>query len=153
MINIPAIKYKEKDGVWQVVKGVPGKDGKSPYEIAKEGGYVGSEEEYNALFLQLPNKVNKSTLLDLVLQSSDWVGNESPFSLTLKISQVTGTTIQEFINKENVGEEVLLTIQKANIQDGGQSGDGLTTGEVVLLAYGEKPLIDLPIRVIIRRDL
>lgn len=42
----------------QGVQGIPGTDGKSPYQIAVEGGYVGTETSFNAALANTPNILN-----------------------------------------------------------------------------------------------
>ena len=47
----------------------------------------------------------------------------------------------------NITAEQLKALQSANIQDGGQAANTMT-----LKAYGDKPTVDIPIRVIKRGD-
>lgn len=42
----------------QGIQGIPGTDGKSPYQIAVEGGYVGTETSFNAALANTPNILN-----------------------------------------------------------------------------------------------
>ena len=87
----------------------------------------------------------------VTLYADQWIGDTAPYSYTLQLTGVTTTSNQEFlpITPEEGLTTVMLTIlQSANLQDGGQSD-----GEVTILAYGSKPSIDLPVRVILRGNV
>lgn len=90
---------------------------------------------------------DKSTEVEKTLLSASWVGGTAPYTYNLTVEGVTATSNQEVLPLTSVTEEQLLSLQGANIQDGGQS-----VGAIVLKAFGEKPLIDLPIRIILRGD-
>ena len=44
-------------------QGIPGKDGKSPYQVAVEGGWTGTEDDFNAA---LANVGDIGALLDTI---------------------------------------------------------------------------------------
>ena len=90
----------------------------------------------------------KSTIVSAALSANNWSGDSAPYTYTLSISDVTTTSNQELLPALNITEEQLTALQSANIQDGGQS-----SGSVTLKAFGDKPTIDLPIRVIVRGDM
>lgn len=48
-----AIKYY-KDGEWKIFPGTIGPSGKDAYQIAQEGGYTGTREEYTSSLVNLP---------------------------------------------------------------------------------------------------
>lgn len=77
------------------------------------------------------------------LLASGWTGSEAPFVYTLAIAGVTATSYQELLPAVNITAEQLKALQAANITDGGQAADSMT-----LKAYGKKPAVDIPIRVI-----
>lgn len=77
------------------------------------------------------------------LLASGWTGSEAPFVYTLAIAGVTATSYQELLPAVNVTAEQLKALQAANITDGGQAA-----GSMTLKAYGKKPAVDIPIRVI-----
>ena len=54
----------------------------------------------------------------------------------------------EILPALSITEDQLEALQEANLQDGGQSA-----GSITLIAFGDVPVIDLPIRVIVRGDL
>lgn len=77
------------------------------------------------------------------LLASGWTGSEAPFVYTLAIAGVTATSYQELLPAVNVTAEQLKALQAANITDAGQAA-----GTMTLKAYGKKPTVDIPIRVI-----
>lgn len=84
----------------------------------------------------------KSTVTATLL-ASGWTGSEAPFVYTLAIAGVTATSYQELVPAVDITAEQLKALQAANITDGGQAADSMT-----LKAYGKKPAVDIPIRVI-----
>lgn len=77
------------------------------------------------------------------LLASGWTGSEAPFVYTLAIAGVTATSYQELVPAVNIMAEQLKALQAANITDAGQAA-----GTMTLKAYGKKPAVDIPIRVI-----
>ena len=77
------------------------------------------------------------------LLASGWTGSEAPFVYTLAIAGVTATSYQELLPAVNITAEQLKALQAANITDAGQAA-----GSMTLKAYGKKPTVDIPIRVI-----
>ena len=81
------------------------------------------------------------------LLAASWTGDATPYGYTLTVSGVTATSNQEVLPALNITAEQLRSLQSANIQDGGQAANTMT-----LKAYGDKPTVDIPIRVIKRGD-
>lgn len=77
------------------------------------------------------------------LLASGWTGSEAPFVYTLAIAGMTATSYQELVPAVNITAEQLKALQAANITEGGQAA-----GTMTLKAYGKKPAVDIPIRVI-----
>ena len=193
--------------------GTPGADGKSAYESAQDGGYTGTETQFNNDLagvgnkqdkitgakgkylgftdtdtlgaVDLPNastgskgitylvdsytrtdtdkaatakavnnvyklvqdKADKSDPVPATLLAANWTGDEAPYTYTLSVTGVTTTSNQEYLPALDITTEQLEALQAANIQDGGQAA-----GAVTLKAFGTKPTIDLPIRIIKRGD-
>lgn len=193
--------------------GIPGADGKSAYESAQDGGYTGTETQFNADLAEVGNKQDKVTgakgkylgftdtdtlgAMDLpsastgskgitylvdsytradtdkaatakavnnvyklvqkkadksdpvtaTLLAASWTGDDAPYTYTLSVTSVTTTSNQEYLPALDITTEQLKALQAANIQDGGQAA-----GTVTLKAFGTKPTIDLPIRIIKRGD-
>jgi hypothetical protein len=89
-----------------------------------------------------------SSVVSATLLAASWAGAEAPFGYTLSVSGVTAASAVEVLPPLNPTVEQLEALQGANLQDGGQA-----PGSITLKAYGDKPTIDLPIRMIIRGDL
>lgn len=79
---------------------------------------------------------------------TEWTGTTAPYTYTLTISGITNTSNQEVLPSLSITQTELSALQSANIQDGGQSTDTM-----IILAWGSKPTIDIPIRVILRGDI
>ena len=89
----------------------------------------------------------KSKTVSATLFASNWTGASASYTYTLAVTGVTATSNQELLPSLTITEEQLTALQAANIQDGGQAANSVT-----LTAFGDKPTIDLPIRVIVRGD-
>lgn len=93
-------------------------------------------------------KAGKSTIQNKTLFSASWTGTEAPYTYTLSVTGVTTTSVQEILPTTTITREQLTALMDATIQDGGQSANSIT-----LKAWGTKPAIDIPIRVILRGDM
>lgn len=90
----------------------------------------------------------KSTTVTATLLASSWDTSEDHPKYTLSVSGVTADSNQEVLPPVNPSDDVLEALQSANLQDGGQAD-----GVMYIIAYGDTPTIDLPIRVILRGDI
>ena len=93
----------------------------------------------------------RSSTATVTLYANQWVGDSAPYTYTLSLSGVTSTSNQDFLpirKSDGLTPEMLAALQAADLQDGGQS-----TGKVTILAYGEKPTINLRMRVILRGNV
>ena len=88
-----------------------------------------------------------SETVTATLLAANWTGDVAPYTYTLAVTGVTANSNQELLPSLTITEEQLTALQAANIQDGGQAVNSVT-----LTAFGDKPTIDLPIRVIVRGD-
>ena len=88
-----------------------------------------------------------SKMVTATLLAASWTGDAVPYSYTLTVTGVTANSNQELLPALTITSEQLTALQAANIQDGGQAANSVT-----LTAFGDKPTIDLPIRVIVRGD-
>ena len=86
----------------------------------------------------------RSSIAEATLLAANWVAQ----AYTLAVSGVTAISAVEILPALSITEDQLEALQEANLQDGGQSTDSIT-----LIAFGDVPVIDLPIRVIVRGDL
>ena len=113
------------------VKGILKGDGAGGVSAAVKGtDYAGTSETVTATLL-----------------AASWTGSSAPYTYTLAVNGVTANSNQELLPALTITEEQLTALQAANIQDGGQAANSVT-----LTAFGDKPTIDLPIRVIVRGD-
>jgi len=87
----------------------------------------------------------QSDIVDATLLAASWTGSSAPYVYSLSVSGVTATSNQDIIPAVGITSEQLQALQGANIQDGGQS-----TGTIALKAWGIKPAVDIPIRVLKR---
>lgn len=94
------------------------------------------------------SKSAKSTIQNKTLSAGSWTGSTAPFSYSLTVTGVTTTSVQEVLPTTDITQTQLTALLGATIQDGGQSAN-----TIVLKAWGTKPTIDLPIRVILRGDI
>ena len=86
----------------------------------------------------------KSTMTEATLLAANWADG----NYTLALDGVTATSNVEVLPGLNITAEELEALQGANIQDGGQAA-----GAITIKAFGDVPTIDIPIRVIVRRDM
>lgn len=145
----------------QAVGGVVSFNGRAGSVVPQAGDYdkemVGLGNVDNTSDLEKPistatqkalnTKSDKSETVTAMLLAASWTGDAAPYSYALTVSGVTATSNQEVLPALNITVEQLEALQSANIQDGGQAANTMT-----LKAYGDKPTIDLPIRVIKRGD-
>ena len=90
----------------------------------------------------------KSSVVDVTLSSTQWVGEAAPYTYTIEIIGVTATNVNEIIYSVSATDEQIKAYQSAGLRDGGQS-----TGQIILKATAEKPTVDIPITVIVRHDV
>ena len=92
------------------------------------------------VFLILVN----SNIEELVLTSTNWIGDSIPYSYTITNDSITSTNIIDLIFNPNTEElkDVLLDTEI--------SGYSQEEGSITIYAWGNKPNIDIPITIIIR---
>ena len=87
----------------------------------------------------------KVSTVSVTLLASGWDTSGDWPKYTLSLTGITADSNQEYLPPVNPSTEVVEALQAALFQDGGQAA-----GVAYILAYGEVPTIDLPIRVILR---
>nr|DAE33631.1 MAG TPA: hypothetical protein [Caudoviricetes sp.] len=87
----------------------------------------------------------KVSTVSVTLLASGWDTSGDWPKYTLALAGITADSNQEYLPPVNPSTEVVEALQAALFQDGGQAA-----GVAYILAYGEVPTIDLPIRVILR---
>ena len=90
---------------------------------------------------------DKSTVVNKTLLVSTWSGTSVPYRYELAVDGVTANSNQEIMPADGITDEQMYHLQGANLQDGGQD-----TNKNVLEAFGVKPSIDIPIKIIMRKD-
>lgn len=90
---------------------------------------------------------DKSTVVTKTLLASNWSGTSVPYRYELAVDGVTANSNQEIMPADGITDEQMYHMQGANLQDGGQSAN-----KIVLRAFGVKPSIDIPIKIILRKD-
>lgn len=90
----------------------------------------------------------RSTLTSFTLTAAGWTGSAAPYSQTVSITGVTATSRNTICPALTITAVQLEALQSANLVDGGQ-----TAGKITLKAFGDKPTINIPMRIIIGRDL
>lgn len=99
---------------------------------------------------KLRNYVQKSNKSSITVQASGWTGDDRnpPFRNVLTITGVTPTNNVEILLPGTASLEQVEAWCAAGVVHGTQ-----TTNSITLLGYGDKPEIDIPLEVIIRKDI
>ena len=99
---------------------------------------------------KLNGYVQKSNKSSITVQASGWTGDDRnpPFRNVLTITGVTTTNNVEILLPGTASLEQVEAWCAAGVVHGTQ-----TTNSVTLLGYGDKPEIDIPLEVIIRKDI
>nr|DAH09397.1 MAG TPA: receptor binding complex [Caudoviricetes sp.] len=99
----------------------------------------------NVTGLQSALDANKGAAFSVTLASASWTGTAAPYTYTISNSAITATTNQELTPATDITADQLVALQAANIIDGGQAA-----GSMTLKAFGEKPSVDIPVRIIVK---
>jgi phage-related tail fiber protein len=114
-------------------------------------GFMSSTDKTKLNSITVADLVTKSLTTTVTLLASNWTadaGDPKKFNYVLSVSNVTATNVVEITMASTVTSEQVDAIARAMIMTGSQSTDSIT-----LSAFGVKPIIDVPITIIIRRDL
>ncbi len=98
--------------------------------------------DYNAL-ANLPKSIITTSTIGV-----SWVSSTAPYTQRISIHGVTAKSVVEISLPSNATIDQVEAYQALNLQDGGQDIDVIT-----LRAFGEKNTIEIPINIIIRKDL
>lgn len=80
---------------------------------------------------------------NVTLNANSWT-TVSPFTYTINLTGIYENSLIEILPGLNITTNELKALQEANIVDGGQNNTSIT-----LKSYGNKPYINIPIRVLI----
>jgi len=97
---------------------------------------------------KIDNSAQKSTIATATLTAAGWTGSTAPYSQTVSVTGATPTSVNEILPGVSITADQLTALQAANLQDGGQAA-----GSITVKAWGDKPTIDLPVRIIVRGDM
>ena len=90
-----------------------------------------------------------SKLIDVTLNSGSWSGSSAPYSYTISNSSITDTNeAVEIAPNNSASNDQLKSYMLA-----GLCGGTISSGKVVLKAFGKKPSINIPIVMIIRGEI
>lgn len=111
-------------------------------------GMFGTVIENNVYLKQaLEKKAGVSVSRGIILEAAGWAGEAPPYSYTFLLEEVTEDNNIEIIPPAQMSVEQYEQLVSAGICGGTQ-----TTGSITLSAYGDKPVIDLPVVVLVRGD-
>lgn len=120
-----------------------------PYPVTSVAGKTGAvmlaASDVGAASKQYVDSVATGTALSVTLASASWTGTAAPYTYTISNSAITATSNQELTPATDITADQLTALQNANIIDGGQAA-----GSMTLKAFGEKPSVDIPVRIIVK---
>ena len=96
-----------------------------------------------------PTLIQNSKLIDVTLDSGSWGGSEPPYTYTINNSSITDTNEAVEIAPNNSATDEQLIAYMAC----GLCGGTISSGKIVLKAFGSKPEINIPIVMIIRGEI
>lgn len=105
-------------------------------------------DNFDKIDTALGGKTSKSTVLNLTLNPVNWSGSVVPYTYVLAITGATSSNLIETTTPGTVTDEQITAYESVQIKKITQATDTIT-----LFAYGTKPIIDLPITVIVRGDV
>lgn len=100
----------------------------------------------NDIYLK-ETKADKAIKVDAVLYASTWTGTDSPYSYPLQMEEATADNNIEILPPPGLTPEQYEQMEAAKITGGTQAD-----GSITLLAYGDRPDIDLPVVILVRGD-
>lgn len=92
------------------------------------------------------DKANKAITYEKTILASEWTGSTEPYTVDLEVPDVDQLTNVEIVPGE-LSIEQWESMTDASITRGTQD-----IGMITLYAYGNKPNVDLPIKIIVRGD-
>ncbi len=91
----------------------------------------------------IPKSVLKQTTI-----GTTWTGGSAPYTQTISISDVTADDVVEIALQKDVSSAQVEAYNALVLQDGGQAN-----GSITLRAFGVINTVNIPIQVIVRREL
>ena len=119
--------------------GADGTDGKSAYESAKDGGYTGTEEEFNADLATVGEKAEVSKVVDITMAAASWSELDIGYKQTVV---VTGGNANTLVSLEPTPVQI-VALQNDGVTALMVNNDG---GTFEAYAIGEKPTADMTVQ-------
>ena len=119
--------------------GPKGADGKSAYASAQDGGYTGTEAQFNAALADVENKADKSVSKAATLTAAGWSNGVQ----TLAVSGVTATANGSLRIAQSATDEQFAAWGAAQPRVTAQAAGSLT-----VKAAGAVPVVDIPVEVV-----
>ena len=117
------------------------------YKITVDGtGHVSAVSPVTADDISSLGIASKSKEYDKTLSASNWIGDTAPYSITLSVTGVTATNNVDVIPQASE-TDAIEAWKNLGYMKGSQS-----VGSIIIQAWGEKPSVDIPIKVIVRGD-
>ena len=93
-----------------------------------------------------PTLIQNSKLVDVTLSTSGWSGSSAPYSYTISNSNILSTTkVIEIAPTETASNAQIIAFMNASL-----CGGDISTGKVVIKAFGVKPTTNIPILMVVR---
>lgn len=131
--------------------GKPGANGKSAYDLAKEAGYEGTEEDLAEALASMGTESASSALKkQTITLSTDWTEQEDgTFAQTVAVEGVTGDAAQPIwadcdLTREDLDADVAVLEAWGCIQTA-EPGEGTMT----FYCYGDVPSVSIPVKVVV----
>ena len=87
-----------------------------------------------------------SKLIDVTLNTSGWSGSSAPYTYTISNSNILSTTkVIEIAPTETASNAQIIAFMNASL-----CGGDISTGKVVIKAFGIKPTTNIPILMVVR---
>lgn len=119
--------------------GTDGEDGKSAYESAKDGGYTGTEQEFNKDLATVGEKAEVSKVVDVTMAAASWSELDIGYKQTVVVTGGNANT--------------LVALEPTPVQIVALQNDGVTAlmvnndgGTFEAYAIGEKPTADMTVQ-------
>ena len=93
-----------------------------------------------------PDYASKSITINTDLLSANWIGDATPFSITIAVPSVTENNNVDIISRANTYQEIEAW-GNLGYMIGSQSD-----GSITIQSYGFKPTVDIPISIVVRGD-
>ena len=107
-------------------------------------GHNTSETAHGDIRMTISSKAEKSVTADVMIAVAPW----SSGTYTYSNSAITSTSIIELIPSPSITVEQLTAFQKANVV-----GISQASGSVTMKAFGAAPIVNVPVRFVVRGDL